>query len=357
MSGGIRRFLPNPEYQAAINSSAPGALNPFATIADLGGGVEEYANIGAFPVTGETDLIYIAADTNLIYRWDGVGYQAIGGATLGTQYLGLWDANTNTPTIVSSTHAGANGDFYFVGTAGATSIDGITPWAVGDAIIWNGLVWQQLTVAQLVTSVNGYTGAVNLAAADLSDVDATTSAVKQNNFAAVVAPGVNDDSAAGYAIGSTWVNTLLNISWLCVDASVGAALWAQTGIEGDIGRRVDTVSWADGATDYVSKNLTLTYVSQAAFEFKGELEVGNPSRITFVGNGSDGSPAHSVRIYDITNAVVIAEVTGSVNAIRAIVDMGAIANVPSLDAIWEIQAKRDGSGSVALELSSLTIEY
>ena len=276
---------------------------------------------------------------------------------VGTQYLGLWDANTNVPVIVSSVHAGASGDFYLVGVAGTTSIDGINSWAVGDTIIWDGLVWQKYTSGNVVLSVNGKVGIVVLAVTDMSDVDASTSAILKNNWNSAVAPGVNDDSASGYAVGSVWVNTTLDISWICVDSSVGTAKWAQTGIEGDIGRRVDTVAWAEGSNDYISKNLTVSYVSQSAFEFKGILQVGSPSKITYVGNGSDGSPAHSVRIYDITNAQVIAEMTGSVNAVRGIIDMGAIANVPSTGAIWEVQAKRDGAGSVALELSSLTIEY
>lgn len=36
--------------------------------------VQEYANLAAFPVTGEADVIYIAIDTNLTYRWSGSAY-------------------------------------------------------------------------------------------------------------------------------------------------------------------------------------------------------------------------------------------------------------------------------------------
>lgn len=44
---------------------------------DLSGGVEEYPTLGDFPTPGETDIIYIAADTNLIYRWTGTDYQPL----------------------------------------------------------------------------------------------------------------------------------------------------------------------------------------------------------------------------------------------------------------------------------------
>lgn len=36
--------------------------------------VLEYANLAAFPATGETGKIYIALDTNLVYRWSGSVY-------------------------------------------------------------------------------------------------------------------------------------------------------------------------------------------------------------------------------------------------------------------------------------------
>lgn len=110
-------------------------------------GVKEYANLGAFPVIGEVDVLYIASDTGLLYWWDGLAYQSAGGTTVGTQYLGLWNATTNVPALASGVHAGAIGDYYFASPGGATLIDGINTWAVGDAIIWNGATWEKLSFA------------------------------------------------------------------------------------------------------------------------------------------------------------------------------------------------------------------
>ncbi len=42
-------------------------------------------------------------------------------------YVGTWNANTNSPTITSS--VGNKGDYYQVSTAGSTSISGISNWA------------------------------------------------------------------------------------------------------------------------------------------------------------------------------------------------------------------------------------
>lgn len=41
-------------------------------------------------------------------------------------------------------------------------------------------------------------------------------------------PVVTDDSTGGYFIGSHWVNTTSNESFICVDDSVGAAVWVST---------------------------------------------------------------------------------------------------------------------------------
>ena len=55
--------------------------------------VLEYGNLSTFPVTGETDKIYVAQDTNLTYRWSGTRYVEISqsialGETSTTAYPG-----------------------------------------------------------------------------------------------------------------------------------------------------------------------------------------------------------------------------------------------------------------------------
>lgn len=39
--------------------------------------IEEYANLAAFPVTGDTDTYYVALDTSILYRWSGSTYVAM----------------------------------------------------------------------------------------------------------------------------------------------------------------------------------------------------------------------------------------------------------------------------------------
>lgn len=40
----------------------------------------EYASVDAFPATGVKGVLYLAADTNTLYRWDGSGYSRLGGS-------------------------------------------------------------------------------------------------------------------------------------------------------------------------------------------------------------------------------------------------------------------------------------
>lgn len=59
-----------------------------------------------------------------------------------------------------------------------------------------------------------------------SNMDTIDAAIKKNNFAATTAPGVSDDSAAGYSIGSKWVDVTGDKFYFCVDATAGAAVWS-----------------------------------------------------------------------------------------------------------------------------------
>lgn len=57
-------------------------------------------------------------------------------------YKGTWNASTNTPALASG--VGNKGDYYVVSVGGATSIDGIALWGVGDMIAFNGSAWQRI---------------------------------------------------------------------------------------------------------------------------------------------------------------------------------------------------------------------
>lgn len=91
----------------------------------------------------------------------------INGLTGSLIYKGSWNAATNTPTINSG--VGVAGNFYIVTTAGSTTIDGTSSWAVGDWIIFSGSVWQKVPNTNAVVSVNTYTGVVVLYTDDIQE--------------------------------------------------------------------------------------------------------------------------------------------------------------------------------------------
>lgn len=57
---------------------------------------EEYSNVGAFPTTGESGVIYIAIDTNLLYRWTGSSYVEVSPASgISTATVTIFDDITS----------------------------------------------------------------------------------------------------------------------------------------------------------------------------------------------------------------------------------------------------------------------
>lgn len=111
----------------------------------------------------------------------------------GVSYQGTWDAAANTPPLASG--VGTKGHYYRVATAGATALDGITDWKVGDWAIFDGTVWQKVDNTDQVTSVAGRQGDVTLAIADTGGLQAALddkAAATHEHAAADITSGVLD---------------------------------------------------------------------------------------------------------------------------------------------------------------------
>ena len=67
-------------------------------------------------------------------------------------FKGTWDANANSPALASS--VGTKGDYYVVGTAGSTNLNGISNWGVGDLATFNGAAWQRVEGGADLNGVN-----------------------------------------------------------------------------------------------------------------------------------------------------------------------------------------------------------
>lgn len=72
------------------------------------------------------------------------------------------------------------------------------------------------------------------------------------NLAAATDPLVTSDAAAGYAVGSIWINTTLDKVWQCVDSTNGVAVWNQLGADSTTSLK-ETISLT--AHGFVAKNI------------------------------------------------------------------------------------------------------
>lgn len=159
----------------------------------------------------------------------------------GLSYQGTWNASTNTPTLASST--GTNGYYYIVATAGSTNLNGITDWQVGDWLIFNGSTWQKLDQTNLVTSVNGNTGAVVLTASSVGALDDITST---DGSVTVTGTGTTRDLSVATAASTT--NVLV-----AVRNTTGATLTKGTvvymsGATGQIPTVTKAIATTDGSS-------------------------------------------------------------------------------------------------------------
>ena len=67
-------------------------------------------------------------------------------------YVGTWNASTNTPALASG--VGTKGDYYQVSVAGTTTLNGISNWGVGDVVAFNGTTWQRIEGGADLNGVN-----------------------------------------------------------------------------------------------------------------------------------------------------------------------------------------------------------
>jgi hypothetical protein len=130
-------------------------------------------------------------------------------------------------------------------------------------------------------------------------------------------------------------------------------------IPGDIGGGASSMvmSFASGTIKHV-ETTSNNYASLSHFIYGGSDAVGEILNINLNAWNSAGNTT-DVRLYDLTNAQVIAELTG-INTQNEdnVQSMGVISNLPTLPAVIEIQGRRTaGPGSSKLLIASLEIQY
>ena len=146
---------------------------------------------------------------------DGTGHIPASQLPLGSlEYQGTWNASTNSPTITSG--VGTPGWFYIVSTSGTTTIDGNSTWNVGDWILFNGTVWQRSASSATVSSVNGMTGVVVIAASNITSGQFANAQISQSSVTQYTA-NINIQNLygapTGTVVGTTDTMTLTNKSF------------------------------------------------------------------------------------------------------------------------------------------------
>ncbi len=261
----------------------------------------------------------------------------------GTTYQGVWNANTNTPTLTSS--VGTQGYYYVVNVDGTTDLNGITDWKSRDWAIFNGGTWQKvdntenplsidITNANLITAItnsaiqigvkyrvtNAIGGVVWIWGIDANvvsrfavregDWDGTnyvqglagTYSVSTNTFTEqgriATTPTVNEDTLHGYYVGQQLITIDTGATYVCTDATTGSAVWVVSGIVrivatnlyigvNNTGNTVDGDSSNNVFNDYADANILVASVNNI-FGFNSQnSNLDNSNNNTFA-RGNNG---------------------------------------------------------------------
>src|SRR5690625_639986 len=103
-----------------------------------------------------------------VAQLDGAGKVPLAQMNLeGLSYKGLWDAETNTPSIADG--SGTDADFYFSSSTATVDLgSGPQDFQEGDIVIYYDGVWSRRGSSQIVQSVNGMIGNVVISRESLS---------------------------------------------------------------------------------------------------------------------------------------------------------------------------------------------
>lgn len=130
--------------------------------------------------------------------------------------------------------------------------------------------YNSLTLAQGLVPLGGFllaNGATTLEGARW--VDARTYLEPRgplHRYDATSNPGTGDDSADGYSIGSLWHNVTADTMYVCLDATVGAAVWKLATGGGVTVKEVDGTPSVANVTEIRVTNGTLTDVGSGVVE-------------------------------------------------------------------------------------------
>jgi hypothetical protein len=191
----------------------------------------------------------------------------------GLDYQGTWNANTNTPTLASG--VGVNGYYYITATAGSTNLDGITDWQIGDWLLFNGTVWQKIDQSNLVTSVNGQTGAVSLTTTNINEGTNLYYTDARARAAISAGTGISYDSATGVVTNASPDQTVSLTGAGTTSISGTYPNFTITSADSTVG----TVTSVSGTGTVSGISLSGTVTSSGNLTLGGTLDLSSPPTI------------------------------------------------------------------------------
>lgn len=179
-------------------------------------------------------------------------------------FKGTWDANANSPALASS--VGTKGDYYVVGTAGSTNLNGISNWGVGDLATFNGSVWQRVEGGADLNGVNlsvsgtstlsGLTASTALALNASKEIVSVTNTGTGNNVLATAPTLVGD-------VNLSTGNLVIGTSGKGIDFSATPG----TGTS-ELLADYEEGTWTPSLTINTPGNLSVTYSTQTGYYTK-----------------------------------------------------------------------------------------
>jgi hypothetical protein len=176
-------------------------------------------------------------------------------------YKGTWDANANSPALTSS--VGTKGDYYVVGTAGSTNLNGISNWGIGDWAAFNGSVWQRVEGGANLNGVDlsvsgtstlsGLTASTALALNASKEVVSVTNTGTGNNVLAS-SPSIATPTLTGDVQMSTG-NLVIGTSGKGVDFSITSH---PAGMTSELLADYEEGTWTPSIVDSLSDPFTMT---------------------------------------------------------------------------------------------------
>jgi hypothetical protein len=150
--GSLVAAVAGTDYQAPLgftpeNSANKGVANGYASLDSAGkvpstqlpsyvDDVLEFANLAAFPATGEAAKIYVTIDTNRTYRWTGSVYVEISASPGSTDAVAegatnLYFTNARARLAISMTNTGTSGGATYNNTTGVINVPNYTIAGLG----------------------------------------------------------------------------------------------------------------------------------------------------------------------------------------------------------------------------------